>query len=288
QKPTWFGWMLRGPSNLKSVWDRTFRKDNLDALASIAASSALLIAYDEEILLGSQKLARKVGLISDSKSGREINYLFKEQVNGVDLPIYVPANTNSTLYYIGDGYTQLGIVSSMVGYGLWNNDYRALSAASQNVEALFITGIMIQLFKRTTGREAPFRRTEEGGKWQWFPNQEDYNKDVPKYDAFPSGHLATAMAATTVFADNYPDHAYIKPVGYTLMGLLAFGMLNNGVHWAGDYPLGIAIGYTSAKVVTSRIKKRGVIVSERTDKAKWQFVPTMIGTAPAIGYRYTH
>ena len=29
-------------------------------------------------------------------------------------------------------------------------------------------------------------------------------------------------------------------------------MLNNGVHWISDYPLGIAIGYGLAKVVTRR------------------------------------
>ena len=69
---------------------------------------------------------------------------------------------------------------------------------------------------------------------------------------FPSGHLATAMATITILAGNYPDNKYIKPVGYSLMGLLGYAMLNNGVHWISDYPLAIAIGYTCGKIVSSR------------------------------------
>ena len=286
-KPTWFGWLRRGPGNVKEFVQRSFHPDNGEALAGIAASTALLVAYDEEILLGSQRLARKMGLISENKNGREIGYIFKTQIEGIDLPIYYPTNTNSSLYYIGDGYTQLGLVSGMMTYGLMANDYRALSTASQNIEALLVTGIVVQILKRTTGREAPFTRSQASGKWQLFPNQKDYNYNTPNYDAFPSGHIATVMAATVVFSDNYPEYGYIKPVGYGLMGLLAFGMLNNGVHWAGDYPVGIAIGYTSGKLVTSRIKKKKLhsrLSMRETVRPEWHFVPTMIGSAPAIGY----
>jgi hypothetical protein len=56
------------------------------------------------------------------------------------------------------------------------------------------------------------------------------------------------MVTVTVIADNYPKHHYIQPVDYSLMGLLGYAMLNNGVHWASDYPLGIAIGYAYAKI----------------------------------------
>ena len=75
---------------------------------------------------------------------------------------------------------------------------------------------------------------------------------MSNHDAFPSGHLATAMATITILAGNYPDNKYIKPVGYSLMGLLGFAMLNNGVHWMSDYPLAIAIGYSCGKIALSR------------------------------------
>jgi hypothetical protein len=55
-----------------------------------------------------------------------------------------------------------------------------------------------------------------------------------------------------VIAENYPDNPWVKPVGYTLMGALAFAMVNNGVHWMSDYPLALLIGGTVGKVVAQR------------------------------------
>jgi len=69
--------------------------------------------------------------------------------------------------------------------------------------------------------------------------------------AFPSGHLATAMMTVTVLSENYPEYTLIRPIGYGLMTLLGFQMVNNGVHWASDYPLALAIGYGLGKVAVS-------------------------------------
>lgn len=82
-----------------------------------------------------------------------------------------------------------------------------------------------------------------------------YFRDVQKYDAFPSGHLATAMLTLTVISENYSEYALIKPVGYSLMALLAFQMMNNGVHWMSDYPLALAIGTVFGKSAVSHYRK---------------------------------
>ena len=111
---------------------------------------------------------------------------------------------------------------------------------------------MVQLLKHITGRQSPFTSTAPGGLWRPFPNQAVYAKNVPHYDAFPSGHLATAMATVTVIASNYEDYKFIRPLGYTLMGVLGYAMLNNGVHWASDYPLGLALGYAFAKIAVNK------------------------------------
>ena len=39
----------------------------------------------------------------------------------------------------------------------------------------------------------------------------EYHKNVAKHDAFPSGHLAAAMASVTVMSTNYPEYRAIKP-----------------------------------------------------------------------------
>lgn len=288
EKPTFTGWFTRAPSNLKAFGKELIDPENMEELGWIAASTAVLIHYDQDILDASQKLGRELGLISDKKTGREIGYVFNHKVNGIDLPIYYPKNTISSFYYLGDGYPQLALGIGMTSYGLWTNNYRVLSVVSQNVESLFVTGIVVQIMKRSFGRESPFVRDTDGGNWDFFPNQNNYNYDTPNYDAFPSGHIATLMATTTVFAENYPEYRYIRPVGYTLMGLLAFGMLNNGVHWAGDYPVGIAIGYTSAKIVTSAHKKkrRAKTLGMNPNKPQLRFAPAVIDDSPAIAAHY--
>jgi hypothetical protein len=119
--------------------------------------------------------------------------------------------------------------------------------------------------------------------WRLLPDQADYLNHVSKYDAFPSGHLATAMMCVTVIAGNYPEHKYIKPLGYSLMTVVGFQMLNNGVHWASDYPLGLAIGYSFGKI----IQARGHTVADRgmkeggVSKKRWvksmDFYPVVAG-----------
>jgi len=261
QRPTAFEWMTSAPQNLLSFTKRIDPRENAGWWTGIVLSSAILIKYDQEIIDESQKYGRKLGLISDTKHGRETTTIIPWKLQGLDLPIGVPANLNSVLYSIGDGYPQIGLMGGLLGYGFLAGNDHALSVASQNIEALFVTGIIVQALKRSTGRQAPFVATTPGGKWQWFPNQEEYNKHVPSYDAFPSGHLATVMASTTVLAYNYPTHTYIKPVGYSLMAILGFAMLTNGVHWAGDYPVGLAIGYTAAQVAIARNEKKKITVT---------------------------
>lgn len=68
----------------------------------------------------------------------------------------------------------------------------------------------------------------------------------------PSGHLATFMATITVIAANYPEIKWIKPVGYGLMGIMAFEMMSSKVHWASDYPLALLIGYGIGTLASKR------------------------------------
>ena len=56
------------------------------------------------------------------------------------------------------------------------------------------------------------------------------------------------MSTLTIITENYPEYPIIKPIGYTLMTLLGLQMMNNGVHWASDYPLSISMGYYLGKI----------------------------------------
>jgi hypothetical protein len=211
----------------------------------MAAITTLLVAYDHDIYEGTRDLGKRWNISTRDKTKTYIS------LGGV--PIFRgPSDLGSTLYFIGDGWTHTAIAAGFLTYGLVDNDNRALQTASQLAEGMLAAGFATQLLKHITGRETPATADAPGGVWRLFPNQVDYHNHVPNYDAFPSGHLATAMMTVTVIAENYPEHKYIRPLGYTLMTLLSFQMINNGVHWASDYPLAVAMGYSIGKIAVNR------------------------------------
>jgi membrane-associated phospholipid phosphatase len=148
----------------------------------------------------------------------------------------------------GDGKTTLGIAAAFALYGFVGGDSRALRTASGTVEALLASGIAVQLLKRVAGRESPQVVTQGNGKWRPFPAFQAYNKNQPRYYAFPSGHLTTEMATLTVIAENYPEATWIRPVGYAVVGLTGVSLVNKGWHWYSDFPLAIAMGYTFGRI----------------------------------------
>ena len=149
---------------------------------------------------------------------------------------------------IGDGRTQFMLAGAFAAYGLAFEDNKAFNTGSQIVQAVFASGALIQVLKHVTGRQSPFVRTTPTGVWNFFPNQVDYHRFVPHYDAYPSGHICTSLATVIVISENYPDNKWVKPIGYTLTTLVGLGMLNNGIHWISDYPLGLFIGYYFGKL----------------------------------------
>ena len=253
-RPKPFKFAKNVPSDIYLMGKTAFSKKNLPKLGAILAGSALLVLVDQPVTDAAKQFGRYINL----DPARESKTLIEFNIGGFHVnAMEIPDNANSAIYYLGEGWGSMLIAGGLYGYGLVANDYRALQTTSQITESIFALGLTTQFLKRITGRQSPFRAMDNpngvpGGDWHPFPNPGKYQKSVSNYDAFPSGHLATAMATITILAGNYPDNKYIKPVGYSLLGLLSYAMLNNGVHWISDYPLAIAIGYTCGKIVLSR------------------------------------
>lgn len=150
---------------------------------------------------------------------------------------------------MGDGRSQFGLSAAFVAYGFVAGDNRALRTGSQITEVVLASGAVVQVLKHITGRRSPDGDPKYAAIWRPLPNQIDYLKHVSSYDAFPSGHITTSMATVIVVAENYPEYTWIKPVGYSLMVGIAVGMVNTGIHWYSDYPLGLALGYAFGMIV---------------------------------------
>ncbi|MFT3825641.1 MAG: phosphatase PAP2 family protein [Chitinophagaceae bacterium] len=247
-RPEKWGFIKHVPGDLWQIAKVPFKKENLKGLAIVAASTAILIPFDQDILDGIKKASDKVDL------RRETDY--RVLLKFGDTKIFkVPGNINSALYQLGEGGTSMMVAGGLYLYGKINKDYRALQTASDITETFITMGITTQIIKRISGRQSPFMSTQRGGAWNPFPSFKEYQVNTSNYDAFPSGHLATMMATVTVLTTNYPEKQWLKVVGYGLIGLTGWAMVNTDVHWVGDYPLGLALGYISGKITCLRHKK---------------------------------
>ena len=223
------------------------RKESLPWIGAVGGSTALLVAFDRETLKGSQNLMNSIGIDGEKKCG-------DLKIGNTAIYEY-PKNFNSFLYSIGEGMPSLLISAGFYIRGISSKDYRALQTANQLMEEFLSMGVTCQVIKHISGRQSPWRTTSGTGRWDVFPNQSEYMKNVSNYDAFPSGHMATLMCTTTILANNYPEYKLIRPIGYGIMAAVGLAMMNNEVHWLSDYPLAIGIGYVMGKVISQRGRK---------------------------------
>jgi hypothetical protein len=247
KKPRFFEMITNIPKNVYSTVNDFGYKENLIALGGATAMTVAIIPEDQHLLEQSRILGERIGLKDFAKY-----HHFGPLEN-------IPSDITSTLYLIGNGTTPILMSMGFATYGLINKDYRALNTSTGLVESLLVCGVFSQTIKRISGRQSPAPAITDGnpgGDWNLFPSFSAYGKNTPNYDAMPSGHVMTATAALNVILTNYPDKKWIKPVGYTLIGLLGFEMVQANVHWYSDYPIALVMGYIIGKnVANSKIKK---------------------------------
>lgn len=254
-KPNLFRSLAKVPADLMYITKSPVQRRNWIGLTVVAASTTIFIAKDQEIINWVKNRSDDIGLNPQTN----YNILLKF---GTTKIIKIPKNLNTALYQIGEGGTSIMLAGGLWIYGKIKKDWRAINTATDLAETFVTMGLTTQIIKRITGRESPFMATQSGRRWTPFPSFTEYQRNTSAYDAFPSGHLSTMMATVTVLSYNYPENKWIKPVGYTLIGLSAWAMINTEVHWAGDYPLAIAIGYLSGKVTTWRHRTKNKQVTK--------------------------
>ena len=99
------------------------------------------------------------------------------------------------------------------------------------------------------------------------------------------------MATITVFATNYPEIKWIRPVGHSLMGIIVFEMMATRVHWASDYPLALLIGYVVGKTAANRrikkIAKNEGLGEQESSKLKIDFSSGILDSFQTFGIKIT-
>ncbi len=230
------------PTDLYELGKFTVQKENLKWDGLALGSTLVILPFDQQLINESSKIGDRWGWTNES--------LYYKRIFGLEV---VPTSISSAVYYIGNGNTTLLLSGFFYAVGkIGPDDYRALNTSNELVEALISVGITTQTIKRITGRQSPFASTQDGGHWTPFPSFSAYSSDTPNYDAVPSGHMATWFATFTIIGENYPEYKWIKPVGYSLGGVMAFNMMSGKVHWASDYPIAILIGCVMGKNIAHR------------------------------------
>jgi membrane-associated phospholipid phosphatase len=243
----------------------SFSKDSLPGWGAVIGSSAILYLYDEKLYRGSEQVGRDLHIGNVDNTRPLIN------ISGKDV-LRLPSDTGSFLYFLGDGWLHLGIAGSVYGFGLSKDRTYEVNTGVMLFHGIFVSTIFNQALKRSFGRESPNVKTSERGAWRPFPSFNTYNTKTAEHDAMPSGHVMTATLTFTILAERYPDQRVpLYTVGGIWISALMFEMMNNGVHWASDYPLGIAMGWVIGKASTKMLDE-----SEKTAEEKesaWNLVP---------------
>lgn len=229
------------PESAKRSLKKAFSKEAIEPWLWILGTTSLLYQYDREILNESKRIGVNLDLSAQDKTETKFRFLDKDIFR-------LPSDKGSTLYFLGDGWTHASIGLGFFATGYFKDSVRPFNTGIQIFHSMFVATIFNQAIKRSTGRESPNQATSARGQWRFFPKIKDYGANSAKYDAMPSGHIMTATSVFTIVLGNYPEYGYwIKPVGAIWLTALGFQMMNNGVHWASDYPLGIAMGILYGK-----------------------------------------
>lgn len=275
------------PQTLWETVKYSFTRESIPAWATILGTSAVLYHYDDDLYDGARNTGARWGIGSDDKTKTVVKAF------GFDL-LRLPSDTGSALYFLGDGWIHMGIAAGFFTTGYFGDYNRAYNTGLQMVHGMVVSTFFSQALKRSTGRQSPNKSTSPRGRWRPFPSVKTYQAHTAEYDAYPSGHIMTATLVFTIINTNYPEYsAYVIPLEVLWLSALGFEMVNNGVHWASDYPLGIGIGYAVAKMATRMgghapdAKTAATTKNSPTSLASWTYFPSVSDEGPTINALYS-
>ncbi len=260
--------------------DRAFSKEAIPEWTAIIGSTAILYHNDEVILRDVQSSGTNLGV------GNEDHTKSIWSVGDIDI-LRLPTDWGSFMYFLGDGWLHGGIAAGFLYNGYSNQNSRTYNTGLQLVHGMVVSTMFNQFLKRSFGRESPYVKSEPSGRWSPYASIPEYQAHTSRYDGMPSGHVMTTTMVFTIINENYPEYSnYIVPLGVTWTSVLAWEMINNGVHWAADYPLGIAMGFVFGKAATKLGKSKEE--SKLQAKDNWMIMPTSQQDVSGLTFLYSY
>jgi membrane-associated phospholipid phosphatase len=162
----------------------------------------------------------------------------------------------------GGNWGVYSVLATGILSAAWKNE-KGVQTSLLATQAMITSGVWVNIIKVLTGRERPLAdytfSKKEGGEWYgpfaaWDQNPAT-RKPVSAFDAFPSGHTATAFSIATVFATQYKDIKAIPVICYSAATLVGISRLTEHEHWASDVFVGGIMGYLCGKQVVNQYNK---------------------------------
>lgn len=145
--------------------------------------------------------------------------------------------------------------------GLATKDHKMIHTTLLASQALITSGLWSRMLKMAFSRPRPsFMYDNPNYTMKWshpFKGfyKENENRSASGFDAFPSGHTATAFSIATVFAMEYRNTSFIPVLAYTSAGLIGLSRMTEHTHWASDILAGGCLGYLCAKQIVRNDRK---------------------------------
>jgi hypothetical protein len=179
----------------------------------------------------------------------------------------------------GSNYGVYSVIASGIVSAAFKRE-KGVQTSLLATQAMITSGIWAQIIKQLTGRERPkasyiFSHIE-GGRWHGiFSKYLEVSPDDRSrfsYDAFPSGHTATAFSIATVYATQYKDIKIVPVLFYSAATLVGVSRLTEHEHWASDVFAGALLGYLSGKqVVNNYNRTHGIVPARKNSKRQVTF-----------------
>ena len=209
----------------------------------IQAVSPFHISKDNAYWVGAGVLTTAVLIASDQGSYNTL----KEMTENTRF-------TNKASHIITQlgGTYGIGFLGLFSGFSFIINDDKAKETSYLAVESFLTSGLWGIVIKSLTGRERPSSKNLDsdgpGGRWSgplaYFGRHK--GKSISSFDAFPSGHTATAFSIATVFANQYNKNLIVPFISYGLASLVGISRIIEDTHWASDVFVGAVLGYLTS------------------------------------------
>ena len=157
-----------------------------------------------------------------------------------------PVKATDKLAEVGDQPPLLLLSALVLGAGLWRRDQHLVRAGVRMLAAELVATAIKDVIKRSVSRTRPDMMLEEG--------RYEMKAGGPyegKWNSFPSGHTAGAVAVSRALAREYPQ---ARLPAYAAATAIAGAQIPSCNHYLSDIGAGALIGFASEWLVDRGVR----------------------------------